>query len=296
MPIAIDRIGPGEVFGWSAAHAGDSFTLAAVATVDTEMMRFPHDGWVALCESDPELGRTLDMSVGIAHGNDGVFEELLASMGKEGTRADHLSEALEGRTALLVVDDFVDEGQGAELRRLVQEKISREGAAWLLLYPSEPDPSLRVCVFCGWNRKRLESASDPPADQECCPDRGCYTKEGDISTEQRDREQNSIESKLGSGDQERHRGGRRRSLGYKGSIKRHDTAGANWEWKPDQHAATGLAERPPSTQPAYGRRGKESREEPGKQVRQEQSGSALRGQNEESVQKEGWAMSTRDPG
>ncbi|TNE86981.1 MAG: tetratricopeptide repeat protein [Deltaproteobacteria bacterium] len=95
----------------------------------------PGSGRSHLLATVAELARTMDIAVAYTRGVDKLFSGLLESLGANGMGPDGLAEALEGQTALIAVDDFVEEGQGDALRALVHDRVTREGAAWLLAYP-----------------------------------------------------------------------------------------------------------------------------------------------------------------
>lgn len=59
VPFAIDRVYAGDVLGWSAAFERGAFSLSAVATEDSELLRLPGAAFRELCDSDADLGRAL---------------------------------------------------------------------------------------------------------------------------------------------------------------------------------------------------------------------------------------------
>jgi CRP/FNR family transcriptional regulator, cyclic AMP receptor protein len=64
--MSVARVGPGGVFGWSAALGRDLYTSSAVCTADSQVFRIKGRSLHHLNEQDPETGAILQERLAIA--------------------------------------------------------------------------------------------------------------------------------------------------------------------------------------------------------------------------------------
>jgi CRP/FNR family transcriptional regulator, cyclic AMP receptor protein len=64
--ISVARVGPGGIFGWSAALGREKYTSSAVCTEDSQVFRIHSDELRRMCDENPETGVVLLERLAIA--------------------------------------------------------------------------------------------------------------------------------------------------------------------------------------------------------------------------------------
>ena len=103
-----------------------------------------------------------------------------------------------------------------------------------------------------WRPRKVRHAPHRIADPQRHSCRGKQADQRKVQTQQGNREQHRVQPQLWRGDQKRERGAGRHALQHQAAVDGHDTARADRQRQPEDHAAQCLAERPTAPHPGHG--------------------------------------------